>query len=168
MDGFADEAFDAVFFLWNAIDDADPGDRILILNEVHRVLKRSGVFVFSAHNLGASAIPAFDFPGVALSWNPITLIKENALPLKVYSSGLFKRILARHEMQARGYAVLHEYESTARCVVPTYYITRRTQIGQLEDAGFHQVEAVDKNGSFISRDSCSEEYWYIYYVARKK
>lgn len=163
---FKDGSFDAVFFCWNAIDDADPADRILILREIHRVLKKNGVFVFSAHNFDAKNIPAFEFPELAFARNPARLLKQNAASMRVYLSGILQRMTNR-KAQALGYSVIIEYESRARCVVPTYYIRKEAQIRQLEEVGFHDVKALDKDGRFI----CSEryrDYWYIYYFARKK
>jgi SAM-dependent methyltransferase len=48
---FADGSFDSVVFSFNGIDSLAPDqERVLCLRECHRVLKRGGTFIFSAHN----------------------------------------------------------------------------------------------------------------------
>jgi hypothetical protein len=91
-----------------------------------------------------------------------------ARSMRVYFSGLLQRMANRKaEAQALGYSVILEYESRARCVVPTYYIRKDAQIRQLEEVGFHEVKALDKDGQFINGERY-RDYWYIYYFARKK
>ena len=50
---FSDGAFDLVLFSWNGIDTVGHDDRLKILAEVRRILKRNGLFVFSSHNRNA-------------------------------------------------------------------------------------------------------------------
>jgi len=47
---FSDAKFDIILCSYNAIDDVNHQDRLLILKEVHRVLKKGGIFIFSSHN----------------------------------------------------------------------------------------------------------------------
>ena len=48
---FRGATFQAVAFLFNGIDDVDSGGRDHILNEIKRMLRPGGVFLFSSHNL---------------------------------------------------------------------------------------------------------------------
>lgn len=50
MHQFSDEEFDVVIFSFNGIDCVNFEDRSKILNEIVRVLKHGGYFVFSSHN----------------------------------------------------------------------------------------------------------------------
>ena len=67
MPSFENERFSAVVFWGNGIDEVSPLDRILILHEVNRVLKKDGLFTFSSHNLDWHGVPAFALEGFSLS-----------------------------------------------------------------------------------------------------
>jgi len=48
---FADEAFDIVIFSFNGFDEIlDEFDRQSCINEIYRVLRSDGIFIFSSHN----------------------------------------------------------------------------------------------------------------------
>jgi ubiquinone/menaquinone biosynthesis C-methylase UbiE len=48
---FDDETFEYAFFSFNGLDCIYPkAKRLLCLNEVHRVLKKDGIFAFTSHN----------------------------------------------------------------------------------------------------------------------
>jgi len=164
MSMFKDEQFAAVFCCYNALDDADPPDRMLMLKEIKRVLKKNGLFVFSSHNFDWEAIPSYSFKGLSFSPNPITLISDNMNRLKVYAAGLLTRL--RDKIGHRRWAVILEYESFSRLVLPTYYISKEAQVRQLLDMGFHQVQALDMDGLPINSQKAVKDAW-IYYVARK-
>src|SRR5260370_8070512 len=46
-------SFDAVLMAYNGIDSLPPEGRIRFLQECSRVLRRGGIFIFSAHNVRA-------------------------------------------------------------------------------------------------------------------
>ncbi|HEX8091329.1 MAG TPA: class I SAM-dependent methyltransferase, partial [Blastocatellia bacterium] len=144
MSIFEDEKFAAVFYCFNALDDADPPDRILMLKEINRVLKKNGIFVFSSHNFDWEAIPTYSFKGFSFSPNPITLISDNINRLRVYASGLLTRL--RNKMGRRTWAFILEYENFSRMPLPVYYIGKEAQVRQLLDEGFHQVESIGIDG----------------------
>src|SRR5258706_3592254 len=50
LSGFSDSSFDAVVMAYNGIDALSPEGRSGFLQECFRVLRRGGVFIFSAHN----------------------------------------------------------------------------------------------------------------------
>jgi SAM-dependent methyltransferase len=164
MSAFKDEQFAAVFFFWNGIDSVNPSDRILILKEVNRVLKKNGVFVFSAHNLDWWKHRSLtSFSRFSFARNPIALIKDNIGPIQVYAAGLINQLRTR--MLDTGHAVILEYEEFM--VLPIYYITREAQEQQLLDAGFCQVEAIGLDGGTSDGESRIRDYL-LHYVARKK
>uniref|UniRef100_UPI00146F81A2 class I SAM-dependent methyltransferase n=1 Tax=Kuenenia stuttgartiensis TaxID=174633 RepID=UPI00146F81A2 len=47
---FEDDTFDFVLFSYNGLDSMGNNNRLKTLKEIHRILKKDGVFVFSSHN----------------------------------------------------------------------------------------------------------------------
>ncbi len=137
---FADASFDFVLFSFNGIDDVDLKDRLKILAEVRRVLRPSGVFAFSAHNLEAKRRSAFE---------------RNGRPLGRYITGILNHLrMKRHERHGESWAVLNDQSHNFRLL--TYYVTRERQTAQLLEAGFTGIE------TFGDRT----DGW-LYYAARK-
>jgi ubiquinone/menaquinone biosynthesis C-methylase UbiE len=165
MVAFADGAFDTVFSCFNVIDDADHEDRTRILGEVHRVLKKNGVFVFSTHNLDSKRRSAFKFRGFVSAQNPPELIKQNLVRLKRYFTGILNHLRnKRNEVWEKNFSIIND--SSHNFKLMTYYIKKEHQLRQLEDAGFSQVEMVAENGAFISPEQDCHDGW-IYYICRK-
>jgi ubiquinone/menaquinone biosynthesis C-methylase UbiE len=165
MVAFEDEDFDAVFLCFNAIDDADHEDRNRILAEVHRVLKKNGVFVFSTHNLDSKRRSAYKFRGFVPAQNPIELIKKNSVRIKRYFTGILNHHRnQRNEVHEQHFSIINDPSHNFSLM--TYYIKKESQIRQLEDAGFSEVEMVDEQGSFISANQDCRHGW-IYYICRK-
>ena len=165
MDPFQDEAFDVVIATWNAIDDSDHDDRLKILNEVRRVLRPRGLFIFSSHNREFQIRSAYRFRGFVSAPDPIQLIKWNAVRLKRYVTGILHHLdLKKIEIRQREYAFINDSSHNFRLL--TYYIRKENQIAQLERIGFSEIEMVDESGSFIGPDQECLDGW-IYYVCRK-
>ena len=51
MSIFDDNHFDIIMFSFNGIDNNNHEDRLLILNEINRILKPNGLFFLNSHNL---------------------------------------------------------------------------------------------------------------------
>ncbi|HVG22230.1 MAG TPA: class I SAM-dependent methyltransferase [Blastocatellia bacterium] len=164
MSVFDDEQFAAVFCCYNGIDEVPPPDRIMILKEVNRVLKKEGVFVFSSHNLDWEAVPFYSFGGLSFSPNPIRMIRDNTNRLRAYAAGLITRL--RSMNNDSGCAVVLEHEKLTGMILPTYYISKEAQVRQLLEVGFCKVEAIDSRGTVIGSQKPVSDAW-LYYVARK-
>jgi SAM-dependent methyltransferase len=140
LGAFEEGSFDFVLFSYNGLDDVDPGGRLKILAEVHRVLRPGGIFAFSAHNLEARRRSAFA-PG--------------GRSLKRYAAGIANHLrMKRHERRGDGWAVLNDQSHNFRLL--TYYVTPERQAAQLLETGFTAIE------TFGSRTDA-----WIYYAARK-
>jgi ubiquinone/menaquinone biosynthesis C-methylase UbiE len=164
MPMFTDEQFAAVFFFWNGIDEVTSSDRLLILKEVNRVLKRKGIFVFSSHNLDWESIPSYLLDTFTFPRNPVAFIRNNMLALRSYASTLFKHLV--NKIYDRGYLVITEYEESPSMLIPRYFIKKEAQVRQLSDAGFCQVEALAGDGSPLDEKNRSKDHL-VYYIARK-
>jgi SAM-dependent methyltransferase len=165
MDIFEEGTFDAVFFCFNAIDDADHEDRRRILGEIHRVLKRHGLFVFSAHNLDSIRRSAYRFRGFVPAPNSFELVKRNAVRIKRYFGGIVNHLRnKRHEVQEPDYSIINDPSHNFRLL--TYYINKENQVRQLMALGFDEIEMVNEQGAFISLQQTCRDGW-IYYICRK-
>ena len=162
---FAGDSFDVAWFSFNGIDYAVPADRVRIMEEIRRVLKPGGTFVFSSHNVRSKpwrprlwARPEFDR-------NPWRMVGKNVAAWTRLMASLYHyRRNKPHEIHGEGFAVrvdqAHEYR------LLTYHVALGYQVEQLEALGFDAIEAFGLDGSLLSGDDDPDDAW-IYYVARK-
>ena len=102
---FEDHSFDAALFSFNGLDCLYPvSKRTEALNEIHRVLRNGGVFIYSSHDIDA----------LRLNWRTLTRIRNHHPPYK-------------RERTVYGDLIL-------------FYGTRETNILQLKQAGFTDIE----------------------------
>lgn len=154
---FTDEIFDFVLFSYNGIDWVSPEDRWKVLREVHRVLKKGGIFMFSSHNRDYRH---FGKPYwlADLQLNPAFV--KNLLSYVFFLPRHLQ--MKKHERFNDEYAVVND--SDHRYSLLTYYISIAKQTQQLEKIGFSHIEAYNAHGSLVKTDT--ESFW-IYYLARK-
>lgn len=104
-------SFDAVLFSFNGLDCLYPvSKRTEALNEIHRVLRNGGVFIYSSHDIDA----------VRLNWRTLTRIRNYRHPYK-------------KERTVYGDLVL-------------FYGSRETNIIQLRETGFTDIEYYPLDG----------------------
>ena len=159
---FRDEQFSAVVFWGNGIDEVSPADRILILNEAKRVLRKNGVFTFSSHNFEWNAIPSYLLEGFSLSRKTF---RDNAMRALLYIRCGATRLWSK--ICRKGYAVIVEYDEPLRLAMPMYFVEKEKQARQLLEAGFHQVEALASDGNPLD-DHNRDKDFLVFYTARKK
>jgi len=165
MSAFKTGEFDAVFFCWNGIDEVVRSDRVRILNEVYRVLKADGIFVFSSHNLNWKGIPSYAFPDFSYSSTLVTYVLDNFLGLVAYAVTVLKYLFSK--LASKGQAALLEYVSDSeRLLLPRIYIRPDAQIRQLYLAGFQRIEAIASDGRALTDLNYDNDY-FVYYVANK-
>ncbi|WP_198807038.1 class I SAM-dependent methyltransferase [Leptolyngbya sp. BL0902] len=129
---FADNSFDLIWFSYNGLDYVSHTDRLQILQEVHRVGKPGGSFVFSSHNLQAMA-HVFDYRQ-HLSLNPITTYVDLVMwgLLRWFNRGLTVADLVKAD-----HLILRD--ESHNFALQTYYIHPEAQIKQLA-FGFRDIE----------------------------
>jgi len=155
---FENETFDFVLFSYNGIDSISNEDRLKVLKETYRVLKKGGLFMFSTHNR--------DYQNF------------NKLPWQQkirYDTGYFIFILhclyhlpkhykmKKHEIYTDDYAIINDGDH--RFSLLLYYITIDKQKKQLADIGFSGIETYDMHGKQVENDTSS--HW-LHYLASKK
>lgn len=154
---FEDETFDFVLFSYNGIDYVSHEDRLKVLLEVYRVLKKGGKFMFSSHNRD------YKFFGKPYWLKNFRFSAANVKNLLSYFFFLPRHLLLkRHEVFKSGYAVVND--SDHRYSLLVYYTGIAAQIDQLEKTGFFNIEAYNEKGEFVKTDT--ESFW-IYYSAEK-
>ncbi|WP_017300038.1 class I SAM-dependent methyltransferase [Nodosilinea nodulosa] len=155
---FADNSFDFILFSFNGIDYVSHGDRIRILQEIHRVGKPGCCVLFSSHNLQHIA-GTFDYRH-HLSRNPLKAY-ENLAMWGVLR--LFNRSVSRAHIGAANYLVLRDESHNFR--LQTYYIRPQEQVKQLA-FGFGRIEIYSwQRGTRLGAadDEAAESDAWLYY-----
>ena len=146
------EIFDFVIFSFNGIDSMSHEKRIKTLNEVCRILKRNGIFVFSSHNR--------DDRKIVTAYNQYDKrIIHNIQNILSYLK------VKRHQIITDNYAILSDPLNGFRCL--TYYIRKKNQVEQLENVGFTDIEILNRKLRFVTADSVDQESQFIHYIAKK-
>jgi ubiquinone/menaquinone biosynthesis C-methylase UbiE len=164
MSCFETERFSTVIFGYNGIDEVNSTDRLLILREIHRVLKRNGVFIFSSHNLDWESIPSCFRKRLSFQGRGVKSIRANLVRLWVYASGIAHWCVNR--MLRKRQAVYLEYEDSPGVALPVHYINEPAQIAQLQSAGFREIQAISADGEPLN-DHNRDKHFMVFYVARK-
>lgn len=160
--GFTDRSFDMVWFSYNGLDYVSHDDRLIILSEVGRVLKKNGIFVFSSHNRDVKICPAWHVKNIKFSLNPLRLAKN----LGKYFINIFHSTkLASHEIETNDYAILNDQAQGYKLL--TYYISLSKQLEQLQQAGFAIEFCLGVEGDVLEKDIPYLDGYSIYYVARR-
>ena len=153
---FGDAAFDFVLFSFNAIDYMVHEDRIKALDEIHRVLKPGGLFMFSTHNRDYKY---FD----KLPW------QEPRFDLKHFKSCLYTFFhllkhyrMKKYEIRTDTYAIINDTGHGFSLLA--YYISLGEQLRQLGQAGFVDVESYDMEGNPTTND---RDFPWTHYLARR-
>lgn len=160
LTNFAESSFDNVLFSYNGIDYLDQESRLKGMKEIHRILKKNGLFIFSTHNrdfLDKLPQPAFQF-----SLNPIRFL----LNLKAYLTER-KNYRNNEALQSinNDFQIIIDPSDSFRLL--TYYITVKKQITQLQKIGFEVIDLYDLRGNRINASSTAKDSCWIYFVAKK-
>ena len=160
LSGFEPDSFDLVFALNCVFDAVSHEDRLRTLSEVWRVLRPSGLLIFSSHN--RSYDRAFEGPRPRLSRNPGTALRNLFV---------FGRQMVHHAQTVRlrrdepEYALLTDEGHDFACL--HYYVEASVQQRQLMAQHFHVVDVLDHVGYSVGlTDECRHSPW-LMYVAQK-
>jgi ubiquinone/menaquinone biosynthesis C-methylase UbiE len=149
--------FDFVLFSFNGIDNVQHEERMQILREIHRILKKDGFFCFSTLNLNAWLLkPMFRF-----SKSPRLLYRStyNFLLNNSVWRSLRAKTKEKHTM------IYFTYKDF---LLRNYFITPYEQLRQLQDTGFSDTRAYDLNsGKVVSNPENMRDY-YIYFRTKAK
>lgn len=133
MTGVPDQYFDFVLFSYNGIDCVPPEDRAKVLQEVRRVGKKGGYFMFSTHNI------RYVKQIFKLRWRSDMrefLYQFYRLPLLYYYNGF------PGKYEKMDYAVVRN--GIEHFSLTLYYSKPEYQVQQLKDLGFRNIRAFSR------------------------
>jgi ubiquinone/menaquinone biosynthesis C-methylase UbiE len=159
MSRFPDAHFDIVLFSFNGIDCVSYADRMEVLNEIARVLKSGGYFIFSAHNT-RNLYRKYKF---RMPRNPFNLLNEFLRMRKI-------RQLNGKIEQYKGKEYFEFYDGAENFSMRIVYIQPELQIELMLKTGFEHPKLINiKTGEYMSVDKLPEytEPW-TYFTSIKK
>jgi ubiquinone/menaquinone biosynthesis C-methylase UbiE len=155
LNHFKNRYFDFVLFSFNGIDNVEHEERLAILKEVRRVIRRRGIFCFSTLNLNAWRLkPPFRF-----SKNPVILYRST------YNFLLNHRVweTLKQEKKPQHMMAYYRYKDY---LIRNYFITPSEQLKQLKDAGFSNTKLYDLNtGKVLTAPTENMDYW-VYFLTK--
>ena len=161
LTGIDDNRFDLVLFSFNGLDYISHEHRLKGLQEVSRVLKPGGLFVFSSHNRNYNEM--LYPPRLEFSINPVKQLKKVAK----YMVGTWNHLKNKsHQAVYDDYAIVNDMAH--HYVLMTYYINRNYQARQLDQSGFDLLETYDLDGNVLDPADDDSNNVYLYYVAKKR
>jgi SAM-dependent methyltransferase len=157
---FDDESFDFILATDNVIDALSHQDRLRALSEAHRVLRRSGVLAFSAHNIHYKK--AFSGPQFSWSSNPLRFAASCANYL--LSQWNHHRVGPLRTTTPE-YALINDPGHRYACL--HYYAARSTVCRQLASVGLRLIEAFGTGGQVMPEGKDDSENSSLLYVAER-
>ncbi|MES2403286.1 MAG: methyltransferase domain-containing protein [Pseudomonadota bacterium] len=158
---FADASFDFVLATNNVLSAVGHEARLRTLQEIRRVLRPSGMLVFSSHNrndvhgLGRHFRPEF-------ARNPLTQL---ALAARWCVASFNHARLAHRQLFTDEYAIVNDEAHGGTLL--HYYISPDRQRRQLASCGFELLEMYDRRGRPMSPgDDAARSQW-VFYVAKR-
>jgi SAM-dependent methyltransferase len=170
LSDFAEQSFDFVMFSFNGIDNADHGERQVILRQIARVLIIGGVFTFSSHNLaflaGRKGYLA-DLPrGVGLSSSLSLAHPFRCIPslMRIGRRLTNFAVTSRRACHGNGYALVCDPGHDFRLL--QYHVDIETQRKQLRDAKFGgELQVFDRKGLPVI-DAAPDSPWLQYLIVK--
>lgn len=162
MPQFNDAAFDLIVFAWAGICMVDHDGHIAILNEIRRLLKPGGAFVFSSYNQNsADYTRLFAFPEFTWTGSPVQLAKN----LVTFTRSVVQRIVNRarflpKEIRTKDYGIINDVSHDYSTML--YYISPLNQIHQLRNAGFSgEINAYNARGGIADLNCRDSSITYV-------
>ncbi len=161
---FADNSFGLVVFSWNGIDAVDHEDRQLIFQEVRRVLRPDGTFIFSTHNKngpGHNEKPwSFRYDDLK---HPRRLL-DSLRHLRTNTNNYRKNSAMNQDFG--GWSMMNAAAHNFGIVI--HYTTLEQQRKELDEAGFETPTIFDSRGKQIHPDTASSTAWWFHFATQPK
>jgi SAM-dependent methyltransferase len=155
--------FDLVLFSFNGLDYVSLDDRVRVLHEIRQVLAPDGYFAFSSHSLAALPFRV-TLDELHRGDGLVAGLRQSRAMLNAARARHANRALDLEAARARGWAMVRDELHGFR--LKTYYGTAVGQVKQLEDAGFADVEVLDRSAARVDPARPGSDAW-LYYVCRR-
>ncbi len=150
---FKGEFVDLALFSFNGLDSVTHEDRLVILGEIKRLVKKNGTFVFSSHNL---------------NWFE-TLFTLRGIDL-MSSYEFFARLVIKLSYKHEVESLMLSSHAIINATPPQYYVKLDEQVRQLLGAGFKDVCVVTPSGILGGDDPSlrrvADKEGFLYYICR--
>jgi SAM-dependent methyltransferase len=161
LSSFDDASFDFVLGSANVISVVSHTDRLVVLREIWRVLRATGVFMFSSHNRNyrlAGAEPRLSYVGGLRG--PVRSVNNYLESIRNY------RRLRRQWTENSEYMICSDLGHNFGLL--HYYLTRTKQETQLDATGFSVIDVFDSAGNRLAVGEDDSNSPHLLYVARKR
>jgi SAM-dependent methyltransferase len=153
---YEDASYDAAVATYGLIDVLDDAGRRALLRELHRIVRPSGLVVFSSHNR--------DCPPSGITLRGNGFLRGAARLRHVPRWARNRRRVLPLERRELDYAILNDISHDFSAL--HYYVTRDTQARQLAELGFALVECLDLDGRTVPPGGTAPGSPELHYVAR--
>ena len=156
---FEDQRFDFILFSFNGLDAMDQAGRLRALSEIKRVLKPSGHFCFSSHNI--QSLRRIRQMKWSIDW------REILRNVKKHLTFIRLNKITRRSLQA-DYLFIND--GAHDFGLKHYFVRPRYQLEQLALAGFEKIRIIGlSDGKEVQEEdlSTNEDFW-LYYLCRRK
>jgi SAM-dependent methyltransferase len=160
LSGLATASADAVVAGFNVIDVLTHEDRAAFLDEVHRILRPGGVFLFSTHNL--ACVPLIKGPLQTLSRNPVRAANRIARLPRTLRNRRRLEPLQRFEPD---YAIVNDVANDYSLL--HHYIARDGEQRELTAHSFELIECLDLSGAVVAAGEDAYGCHELHYAARR-
>lgn len=156
----AAESIDFALASCNVLDAVSHEHRLIVLRQLHRVLRPQGIILFSSHN--RSFLPALRGPQLRRSLSPCNQARYVVQFVRQHINHFSTGKLRRFE---RDYALLDDIGHDYRLL--HYYIDRASQHRQLAQCGFETLAVYTNSGRLAADGDQAADSPILYYVAAK-
>ena len=160
LEDFEDQHFDFILFSWNGLDVLEHAGRLRALGEIKRVLRPSGYFCFSSHNM--QSVRRIKRVKWSLDWRQV---RAN---LRKHFKFIRLNKITKQSLQESDHLIINE--GAHNFGLRHYFVRPRHQLEQLRQAGFDNIRIVGlSDGKEVKEEdlSTNEDFW-LYYLCRRK
>lgn len=152
-------SFDLVLFSFNGLDYVHLSDRMRILHEVRRVIAPGGCFAFSSHSLAALPF-RISLDEHREGGRLVAAVHLAKAGVNMARARRANRELDLAAARDRGWGMVRDAAHGFK--LNTYYCMPAFQVAQLRQAGFADVEVVDRSGAPVEPDRPPGDAWLHY------